>query len=393
MHIALCGPVTIDLLKTELGVPPDLPGRCHPHPFTAYLAQQYLKMGHSVSIVTTCPDLVETKKWQGPGKLQLIAIPRRKTLPQMLDLYRTEVHNMRNVLRDIKPDVIHAQWTYEYADAALATKRPVLVTARDAPWRVAWLTRSALRLERTLYCQLAILPRVRHLSTVSPYMAGKLKQQYFYRRNIHVVPNGIFLDEIAAAPKQKLHDINAPIICCISEWGRLKNLISALRGFQILRKKIPNAQLILFGVGLGSGEVVDNYCRQNGLDNGVKFMGYQPQSILRQFLRQEVDIMLHTSREESFGMTILDGMTQGIPCVGGKAAGAVPWLLDGGKCGILLNVMNPQEIAEGLLSLIEDTQSYHDYALAAHDRVLKMFTIEKVAEKYIKILETVSNKV
>jgi L-malate glycosyltransferase len=308
----------------------------------------------------------------------------------MLDLYREEVRNMRNVLRELKPDVIHAQWTYEYADASLASGRPALVTARDAPWRVAWLMRSVLRIERTLYSQLAVLPRIQHLSTVSPYMAEMLKQQGFYRRDIHVIPNGIFFEEVAPFPNKKIRDIKAPVICCISEWGRLKNLISALRGFQILRIKIPGAKLFLFGVGLGPGEVANNYCHQNGLHYGVSFMGYQPQPILRKVLREEVDIILHTSREESFGMTVLDGMAQGIPCVGGKFSGAVPWLLKSGQCGILLNEMKPEEIAEGLLALIKDSEAYHNYALAAHDRVLKMFTIEKIAEKYINILEKVS---
>lgn len=385
MHIALCSPVTFELLRPDLGMPTDLPVRCHPHPFTAFLAQQYTKMGHYVSTVTTCPDLNRTQIWRGKN-LQLIATPRRKTLPQLADVYRKEVHNMRDALREIKPDVIHAQWTYEYADAALSSGFPALVTARDAPWRVVWIMRSFWRLERSLYCQFAVLPRVRHLSTVSPYMADNLRRQCFYRRDIQVIPNGICFEEIASSPKRALRDKEAPVICCISEWGRRKNLISALRGFQELRKQVPAARLILFGVGLGPGELVENYCRQHGLYNGVEFRGYRQQSVIRKFLREEVDIILHTSLEESFGMTLLDGMAKGIPCVGGKTSGAVPWLLDSGQCGVLVDVTDPQKIAESIRSLIEDCEAYTRYARAAHERALEMFTIEKVAKTYVAAL-------
>jgi len=390
MHIALCGPVTVDLLSSELGNPDNLPEKCHPYPLSAYLAKQYLKKGHYVSCITTCPSLFKIRTWQGEN-LQLIAIPKRKTLHSLMDVYRAEVSGLRKVLCETKPDVIHAQWTYEYADAALSSGFPSLITARDAPWRVVRTMRSLVRLERALYCQFSILPRVRNLCTVSPYMANVLKRQCFYRRDIQVIPNGVCEESIAPMPKKALMNIKAPVICCISEWGNsLKNLTPAIYGFQKLRSDIPGARLILFGVGLGPNEMAEKYCKSNGLRDGLEYLGYCSQDYIRKFLRNDVDIVLHTSLEESFGMTILDGMAQGIPCIGGMGSGAIPWLLDEGRCGILVDIKNPQEIALAIKGLIDTPDTYAQYAQKAHERVLEMFTMEKMAEKYITTLAQIA---
>ena len=155
---------------------------------------------------------------------------------------------------------------------------------------------------------------------------------------------------------------------------------------------MPDARMILFGMGLGPDESAAHQWITQDLGVGVEFQGYQSQDMIRKVLREDVDIILHTSLEESFGMTVLDGMAQGVPCVGGMNSGAIPWLLDGGQCGVLVDIMSPQAIAQGLLALIDDSMAYAQYAQQAHARVLEMFTLKKVAEKYIATLAQIAKR-
>jgi hypothetical protein len=41
-----------------------------------------------------------------------------------------------------QPDAVHGYWLYDFANAALTSSVPALITARVAPWRIAVLERA-----------------------------------------------------------------------------------------------------------------------------------------------------------------------------------------------------------------------------------------------------------
>jgi glycosyltransferase involved in cell wall biosynthesis len=391
MKIALCTPITLNMLAEDLGDPLDLPTMCHPYPFAVHLAREYVRAGHFVTVVTQCWGLNETRRWSGHN-LEVVAVPRRKRLAVTLDFFRAEVRGMRDVLREASPDVIHAQWTYQYADAALSSGLPVLVTARDAPWTIVRTQLGLDPFQRALHAQLLVIPRIRNLSTLSPYMVGVLRRQCFYRRDITIIPNGIVAEKFVEVPRTSVRKKREPVICCISGWVRHKNLKCGLWAFGKIKSRIPGARLLLFGHGLGNGDLAEQFCARHGLLEGVEFRGYSTQKQIMRALLEEVDIVMHTALEESFGMTIADAMAKGIPCVGGIGAGATPWILDDGRCGQLVDITSPQEIADGVLELVKDPERYRECAEKGLQRARDEFGLERVAQAYIAKLEQVAGE-
>src|SRR6185295_7222403 len=132
-----------------------------------------------------------------------------------------------------------------------------------------------------------------------------------------------------------------PTIVSIGAAGRRKNISSLLEAFRLIRRDLPDAELHLVGPGLDErGEIA----RRQPSGSSAHFHGpLSREEIGALFARSW--LMIHPSLEETFGMSIAEAMAAGVPVVGGAASGAVPWVLDGGRVGVLADVTDPTDIA------------------------------------------------
>lgn len=88
-------------------------------------------------------------------------------------------------------------------------------------------------------------------------------------------------------------------------------------------------------------------------------------------------------------MTVLEAMTQKTPVIGGDGSGAVPWVLDFGKAGILTNVRSPEMIATEAIRLLRDKDLWRYYSLAGYKRARSTFGLAAVVKQYTQIYEGV----
>lgn len=388
MHIAVCGPISLQMIETFVQKGEMLPVG-YACPLIASIVKGYIALGHFVTVVTCTTDVDEVSSWRGDN-CDIFLVPCRSSARlQVLDCYSKEVRGMRAVLRREKPDVIHAMWAYEFADAALGTEIPALVTCHDSPWRVALTMRHAYRLFRAFYSQFWVLPRTKVITAVSPHIAKDLRWIHAYFRPIQLVPNGLQKESFEYVPVAKSL-AGSPTIVVVSEWGRLKNVPMSIRGFVKVRERFADARIILFGSGLGKGETAERWCLHENISTvGIEFRGYQSQEEILKVLQSQATVFLHTSIEESFCMTILEAMSQGVACIGGRKSGAVPWLLDKGRAGVLVDVKSSEAISEAVISLIENGAERERLARAGYERARAMFSLESVVKKYVGLLEEI----
>ena len=91
-----------------------------------------------------------------------------------------------------------------------------------------------------------------------------------------------------------------------------------------MHQRHPNARISLVGPGLGKDEAANKWAVKHNLENGVEFVGLQPHPEMLNLLREKADCFVHATLEESFCMTVLEAMAQGIPVVALPDSGAVP---------------------------------------------------------------------
>ena len=382
MKVAYCGPISLRILAPDFAELHGL-GDGYAYPFGAYYVQELLSRGHEVVVVTNAYTASACLEYRS-GKLSLFVSPRRRPKQFIFDAYAKEREMMLQAIVESKPDVVHAQWCYEFAHVAKASGFPYVVTLRDAPWIVLKHFRNGYRLFRLLYAYWVMFG-VQTSTAVSGYIASSFRK-YFGTSAITVVPNALDESLLSKRPKQ-LNGSGNWLFVTTSSWGRLKNCKTLFRAFADVRKVYPNAELAVIGTGLGKDDEGAEWAEENQLAEGVQFLGRVPHDEILQLLEQSADLFIYTSLQESFCMAVLEAMAKGVPAVVLPDTGALPWLVEAGRCGVVASTQEAHDLAQACIELLENPDRYESISRSALERVSSEFTMARVADKYVDVYQ------
>lgn len=387
MKIGIAGPISTEsisyLLEEEPG---NLPHGYAGAPLFGNLIGALLERGHSIVAYTTSSDVPPSAHVSASGDRFKItycsARPHAFRFSQgrwgrAADVFKCERACLSQAMQDDALDLVHAHWSYEFALAAIESGVPHLVTCHDAPQVVLRHTPNAYRLMRYFMAR-QVLKNAQHLTAVSPYLQQKVEG--YARVPVNIVPNPLpaHTDYLVASSKD--YDPARPRVAMVlNGWGALKNPQSGLRAFAILRQTFPAAELSVMGIDYGPEGKAASWAKAQGLTQGVNFMGMQPYHVLLAKLA-EFDLLLHPSLEETFGMSIAEAMSLGIPVVGGQTSGAVPWVI--GAAGRLVDVRSPGAIAQAAIELLQDEEALAQLGAQAKSNTLERFSPGAVAAAY-----------
>jgi glycosyltransferase involved in cell wall biosynthesis len=87
-------------------------------------------------------------------------------------------------------------------------------------------------------------------------------------------------------------------------------------------------------------------------------------------------------------MTVLEAMAQKLPVVALPDSGAIPWLLEEGRAGVLAENQSPEALAKAITYLLQDKKRRTDLGEKGYQRALEKFELTGVAMSYLSLLET-----
>lgn len=386
MRIVYLGACWIERLEERFKFDRPLPRIKRRYPFGAELVIGLADAGHHVSVIiedTSAKNIevfrsVECDVYTFPGRLYRYQFPT---------LYYKEVGYMRQCIEMANPDVCVANWTYQFARAAVTSGHPSLVIARDSAWRCLRWMKTWTMLFKSFYAQLFVFPKIKHLSTISPHMVEDLRRLNRYKGPAVVIPNGIPESRIREG---KVIRAEAKEIVCVSEWNRLKNTQTLMRAFAILKNRYGDWKLRLIGNHMDARGAMKWAKANNVPMDGIEFMGLRTQAEISKILYEDADVFCSPTLEESFGQVFLEAMSQGVPCVGGEKSGAVPWLLGEGKVGVLTDVKDAMQLADALEKLMLNKDERGKRSRAGIDWIRENFLIKDVVARYVEELEKIA---
>jgi glycosyltransferase involved in cell wall biosynthesis len=361
------------------------------------LCKALLQRGHHLVVCSLHPS-VEGKQMLEGKRLRIYLGPIKPT--SVLNSYRDERHFLISTLRTENIACLHAHWTYEYALAAIDSGLPHLITAHDAPLSCLrrdlilnplssqnagnyydHIKKNVFWVARTLIAYKAARNAGR-LTAVSPYVAEHLRRYRFHNKPITVIPNGMPSEFFERQRKKREHEGAFTLAAALGNWGQLKNGAVAIEAFSKLKKALPGAQMLMFGADYATDGPAAAWARKRGWETGIDFRGRVPHAKIIDVLSHRVDVLVHPSLMEAHPMPLIEAMSLGIPAIGGRAAGGVPWTLGDGAYGLLVDVRSPNAIAAAMLRLAKDEQLRNQLGAAAREAARRRFHIDDVTKRY-----------
>jgi L-malate glycosyltransferase len=163
--------------------------------------------------------------------------------------------------------------------------------------------------------------------------------------------------------------------------SQFKNVNSLIRAFALVRRSFGDWRLRLVGAGYEPYGTAELWARARGLAEGITFHGKASQTELIALYRS-ADLLVHPSREEAFGNVLVEAMSQGLPIIGGRNSGAVPWVLDFGTAGRLVDVSSPVSIANAICEVLTDEAEWWRLSRGGYRRSQSEFRSSVCARRY-----------
>ena len=171
-----------------------------------------------------------------------------------------------------------------------------------------------------------------------------------------------------------------------SNFRPVKGPRDVVEAFNIISQQIPNTELLLAGEG---PEL--NFCRdlvkKYDLGAKVRFLGNQEDVVS---ILSLADVLLCPSKQESFGLVVLEGMACELPVIASNAGG-IPEVIDHGKTGFMVDVGDYQGMAEIGIELAKNCELRKQIGISARNSVAERFTIEKIVPQYERIYQKAIN--
>jgi len=241
--------------------------------------------------------------------------------------------------------------------------------------------RLIMLLERRIYRN----PRVR-IAAVSQLVANKLLI-HFQRADVTVIPNGV--DTTKFFPGARLvrryevrksfgfDDSNFILLLIGNDWKN-KGLDQLLQAMALLTA-LPFRLLV---VGSDDPRLYDSAVRESHLQDRVCFQPTSPDVLS---FYAAADAYVGPSREDAFGLPVLEAMACGLPVIASARAG-VSEVIEDGKTGLILRQPEDSvELAALLKRLFQDRSLQQQLGEAAAQAVKKL-SWEKNAANTFKFL-------
>lgn len=350
------------------------------------LVTSFLEAGHDVSVFTV-NSYNNTYQEFISDNLKIYAVPFR-FLPNT-SIFK--VYVIRQLKKNIKKhlselDVLHAQWTYEYAYAAKSFAReiPVFCTIRD------WCPYIMKNVINTLYKKIewnvnyylfskVIKSTNIHFIANSEYTYSRVIKDY-PEKKIVIIPNSIKKKYIKTYGIESTESVKL-IAIANGVIDPRKNIVSLLRAYKIFKKDHPDTSLTIVGRCKKDSPVYMGWCEEGLLENVVMTGQLDHDGVIAAI--DQSTILIHPSLEETFGNILLEAMARRVPVIGGLKSGAVPIVLGYGKYGVCCDVTSPESICEAILSLTNEAK-LDEQVNNATEYLINTFASDVVCDRHIE---------
>jgi glycosyltransferase involved in cell wall biosynthesis len=217
--------------------------------------------------------------------------------------------------------------------------------------------------------------------------AGFELSRVFPVEKIHVIPNGLAIDAPSAgdtsllrAEFREFHSLpaDAPVVGTLGELKELKGQRDFVLAAQQVASRMPEVRFVIVGKDNSS----DRAFRRE-LKRLVKVFGLEEKFLWLDWLEDTspffaaIDLFVSPSRSESFGLALLEAMTQGKAIVATATEGAKQLV---GENGLLVAVNDPVMLGNAIVDMLKNDSMRVASGAALQRAAAEKFSLERMLD-------------
>ena len=230
---------------------------------------------------------------------------------------------------------------------------------------------------------------------VSKELQDIMEEDYQIRKDKMItLYNGIEIEKIREKKDKIIHDYkeifnNTKIIKFITV-GRLhddKGHDYLIEAFCKVRKEIKSSKLIIIGDGPLKHEL-ETTIKRKGIENEIILLGLKKNPF--KYLAKS-DIFILSSKNEGFPNVLIEALACGLPIISTNCKTGPNEILEGGTYGLLVNVMDSENMAEKMIYLAKNKELMKKYSQKSLIRA-DFFNFERIFKDWVKLINRILSK-
>ena len=344
------------------------------------LALNLSKLGYEVFIVSRANNNF-TLNGQNTNVLRYYTV--KSLLPLNVIIVPPDISQLRTLITNIKPDIIHAHHAFTYIPLLslrvgevyniprVLTNHSIMI---GYDYELLWKTSSYFLLPYRYYiskAQVIISVSKAADKFISGFVSGNVKRV--------IIPNAIDTDRFKPPKKDPI----TPTILFIGRLVYRKGVHVLLRAFSYVVKEEPQAKLVIAGKGYMK-PILRTLALKLNIRGNVKFKGYVPEEEKPTLYKRSSIVAIPSIYGESFGIVALEAIASGRPVVASNIGG-LREIIDNGSEGFLVNPNSPKELADKIIMLLQDKKLYKRMTLQARVKAERTYSWDKVIHNIIDV--------
>lgn len=304
--------------------------------------------------------------------------------------YFINAHELKQLFRTIKPDIVNAHYASGYGTLArLAKLKPLVLSVWGSDvYDFPYQSRIKMRLvvSNILYAD--------KVASTSHSMAEQVKRlKRLGNCRINVTPFGVDLNKFSPRETIKSNsDICIGNIKSLAPKYGIDDLIKSIRILidNLINKKLKDIsekiKVNIYGDGDQKNELID-LIKDLNLENVVYLKGVIPNNKVPKALA-ELDIFCVSSvlDSESFGVAAVEAMSMELPVVATNVSGFKE-VVDDNVTGIIVERKNPLALANALERLVLDEELRIKMGTQGRNRVMELYDWDKNVDTMVSVYE------
>ncbi|HHQ4695900.1 TPA: glycosyltransferase [Aeromonas veronii] len=340
------------------------------------LADEYIKCGHRVLLISITGDIVNRPK---SSHIELVSIRMEKTTCGFFKAY----YFIRKLLNEFKPDVVHSHMVH-----ANIFIRLIRLTLKIP--KVICTAHSSNEGGRGRMFAYRITDRLCDISTNVSQEAVDIfiKKGAVAKNRMIALHNGVDTENFISnfSSREPLRDElgldhSVTILLSIGRLTEAKDYPSLLSAFSILVLKYNSLHLVIIGDG-EEREYLTNLINEMQLTEKVHILG------LRRDISDWInaaDIFVLSSAWEGFGLVVAEAMACQRIVVATDCGGVKEVV---GNCGILVPPRDHLALADGINKALQmSSDEIEMIGAAARDRIVTRYSLSAQAESWLSLYQ------